>query len=187
MSSKESPNFFKIENIRSAISNLKDKEDLPLLFKSFKVHCDDLILTKTGLSMKGIEGAPDWYSYESQIWESAFNYIEPLLKIKKYRGENPLLDGLLKMGLEKKYGKGRQALIILITKYGSVNYASSLAPLIDDPDLSIHIIAALTKMNDLSQYEKIKEMSESKKLTPKRTYARKYIKKVKVRKEGESE
>ncbi|EAX6603043.1 hypothetical protein BH012_17200 [Salmonella enterica] len=167
-----------IENINNSISNLKSNDDLSFVFKAFEEYCDDLISTRTGLSMKGVDGAPDWYGYERIIWESVFKYIEPILKIKKFRGKNELLDGMLSLCLKKEYGKGRQSLVMLIGKYGAIDYAPSLAYLIDDPDVSIHVIGALTQMKDLSQYEKIKKISEEKKITSKRTYARKYIKKL---------
>ncbi|MEE7414923.1 hypothetical protein [Escherichia marmotae] len=69
-----------IEKINNAISDLKDNDGLPLVFKTFEEYCNDLVLTRTGLSMKGIDGAPDWYGYERIIWESGFKYIEPILK-----------------------------------------------------------------------------------------------------------
>lgn len=153
-----------MENINDAISNLKNDDGLSLVFNAFEDYCNDLILTKTGLSMKGVDGAPDWYGYERIIWESGFQYIEPILKIKKFRGKNSLLDGMLSLCLEKKYGKGRQSLVTLIGKYGAIGYASSLAYLIDDPDISIQVIGALTQMKDLSQFGKIKKYQKKRKL-----------------------
>lgn len=174
-----------IEKINNAISDLKDNDGLPLVFKTFEEYCNDLVLTRTGLSMKGIDGAPDWYGYERIIWESGFKYIEPILKNKKYRGKNVLLDGMLSLCLQKKYGKGRQSLVMLVGKYGAIDYASSLANLMDDSDVSIHVISALTQMKDLSQYEKLKKISEEKKAKIERNYARKYIKKLSALKQNE--
>lgn len=167
-----------IVNINNSISGLKDNDGLSLIFKTFEEYCNDLVLTRTGLSMKGIDGATDWYGYERIIWMSGFKYLEPILKVKKYRGKNILLDGILSLCFEEMYGKGRQSLIMLIGKYGTVEYASSLAHLIDDSDISIHVISALTKMKDFSQYEKIKLISEAKNATAERNYARKYVRKL---------
>ncbi|POP45807.1 hypothetical protein CHU32_08325 [Superficieibacter electus] len=164
--------------INYSISNLKNNNDLSFIFKSFEEYCDDLISTRTGLVMRGVDGAPDWYGYEMIIWKSVFKYIEPILKMKKFRGKNELLDGMLSLCLRKEYGKGRQSLVMLIGKYGAIDYASSLARLIDDPEISIHVIGALTQLKDLSHFEQIKNISEEKNLTSKRTYARKYMKKL---------
>lgn len=157
--------------------NIKDVEELALFFSVFKEYCNDLVTTRTGLSIRGVDGAPDWYGYERIIWDSSFKIVEPILKIKKHRGENAILDGLATMCLENIYGKGRQSFIMLLGKYGGCKYISVLASLIDDPEVSIHVIEALTRMNDLSQYEKIKSISEGARATPERSYARKYIKK----------
>ncbi|WP_231573052.1 hypothetical protein [Yersinia similis] len=66
--------------------------------------------------------------------------------------------------------------MMLLGKYGSTKYSPILAKLIDDPEIAIYSIEALTKLKDLSQFEKIKKLSECTKITPIRSYARKYIK-----------
>ncbi|WP_223284253.1 hypothetical protein [Kosakonia sp. SMBL-WEM22] len=167
-----------IENINNSISNLKSKDDLSFVFKAFEEYCADLISTRTGLSMKGVDGAPDWYGYERIIWESVFKYLEPILKIKKFRGKNELLDGMLSLCLKKEYGKGRQSLVMLIGKYGAIDYASSLARLIDDPEVSIHVIGALTQMKDLSHYEKIKKNIRGEKTYIKKNICQKVYKEI---------
>lgn len=67
---------------------------------------------------------------------------------------------------------------MLLGKYGSTKYLPILAKLIDDPEVAIHSIEALTKLKDLSQFEKIKKLSECTKSTPIKSYARRYIKKL---------
>lgn len=166
------------QELEEAILALKGTEDLNVIFKAFKAYCDDLVVTRTGISMKGRDGVPDWYGYESVIWDAGYALLEPILKVKKYRGENTLLDGISSMCTEKKYGKGRQYLVMLLGKYGSIKYSPVLSKLIDDPEVAIHSIEALTKLKDLSQFEKIKKLSEGIKSTPVRSYARKYIKKL---------
>jgi hypothetical protein len=161
-----------------AILALKNVDDLNFIFNAFKVYCDDLVVTRTGLSMKGFDGSPNWSGYESIIWDAGFEFLEPILKVKKYRGENALLDGISSMCTEKKYGKGRQSFVMLLGKYGTIKYAPVLANLIDDTEVAIHSIDALTRLKDLSQFEKIKKLSENIKSTPVRSYARKYIKKL---------
>jgi hypothetical protein len=74
-----------------AILALKSVEDLKVIFSAFKAYCDDLVITRTGISMKGVDGAPDWLRYERMIWEASYVLLEPILKVKKYRGENALL------------------------------------------------------------------------------------------------
>ncbi|WP_221770706.1 hypothetical protein [Listeria cossartiae] len=163
---------------------LVNKEALSIFFEAFEEYCDELVGKKRLLSVKGIDGAPDWYGYERLIWDSGLTYIEPILKLKKCKDENALLDGLLSLCLESKYGKGRQSLVTLIGKYGAAVYVPSLVPLMDDPEVSIHVIDALTKLKDLSQYEKIKIIAEGKQATPERLYAKKYIKKMAAFKEN---
>ncbi|EAC9079040.1 hypothetical protein KV69_10920 [Listeria monocytogenes] len=166
---------------------ISEQEFLDAFLEVYEEYCENLVVTRRGLSMKGVDGAPDWYGYERLIWDASFKYIEPILKIKKFKDENKLVDGVLTLCLNHRYGKGRQSLVILIGKYGANTYASSLAFLLDDPEVSIQVIAALTKMKDLSQYGKVKIIAEEKKATPERLYAKKYIKKMNAYKKNPSE
>ncbi|EKZ4846438.1 hypothetical protein QO278_001102 [Listeria monocytogenes] len=166
---------------------ISEQEFVDVFLEVYEDYCENLVVTRRGLSMKGVDGAPDWYGYERLIWDASFKYIEPILKIKKFKDENKLVDGVLSLCLNHRYGKGRQSLVILIGKYGANTYASSLAFLLDDPEVSIQVIAALTKMKDLSQYGKVKIIAEEKKATPERLYAKKYIKKMNAYKKNPSE
>ncbi|EPD8845352.1 hypothetical protein ACSFGA_002202 [Listeria monocytogenes] len=166
---------------------ISEQEFVDVFLEVYEDYCENLVETRRGLSMKGVDGAPDWYGYERLIWDASFKYIEPILKIKKFKDENKLVDGVLSLCLNHRYGKGRQSLVILIGKYGANTYASSLAFLLDDPEVSIQVIAALTKMKDLSQYGKVKIIAEEKKATPERLYAKKYIKKMNAYKKNPSE
>lgn len=158
---------------------ISEQEFLAIFLESYEEYCDELVVNRKVLSIKGVDGAPNWYGYEYKIWDANFKYIEPILKVKKFKGKKKLTDGLLSICLSNKYGKGRQSLIILIGEYGIKTYASSLGPLLDDSEVTIQVIAALTKMKDVSQYEKIKAFAEKEKATPERFYAKKYVNKVK--------
>ncbi|ABS47980.1 MULTISPECIES: hypothetical protein [Yersinia pseudotuberculosis complex] len=164
------------QKLDEEILALDNVESLSVIFNAFKQYCGDLVATRTGISIKGVDGAPDWYGYERVIWDSSYVLLEPILK--KYCGENALLDGISSMCTEKKHGKGRQSFVMLLDKYGSTKYLPILAKLIDDPEVAIHSIEALTKLKDLSQFEKIKKLSECTKSTPIKSYARRYIKKL---------
>lgn len=166
---------------------ISEQEFVDVFLEVYEDYCENLVVTRRGLSMKGVDGAPDWYGYERLIWDASFKYIEPILKIKKFKDENKIVDGVLSLCLNQRYGKGRQSLVILIGKYGANTYASSLAFLLDDPEVSIQVIAALTKMKDLSQYEKVNIIAAEKKATPERLYAKKYIKKMNAYKKNPSE
>ncbi|MBC2375500.1 hypothetical protein HBP80_08600 [Listeria welshimeri] len=158
---------------------ISEQEFLAIFLESYEEYCDELVVNRKVLSIKGVDGAPNWYRYEYKIWDANFKYIEPILKVKKFKGKEKLTDGLLSICLSNKYGKGRQSLIILIGEYGLKTCASSLGPLLDDSEVTIQVIAALTKMKDVSQYEKIKVLAEKEKATPERFYAKKYVNKVK--------
>lgn len=158
---------------------ISEQEFLAVFLEAYEEYCDELVVKRKGLSIKGVDGAPNWCGYEYMIWKANFKYIEPILKVKKFKDENKLMEGLLSLCLSPKYGKGRQSLIILIGEYGLKTYSPSLGVLLDDSEVTIQVISAFTKMKDVSQYEKIKVLAEKEKATPERFYAKKYINKVK--------
>jgi hypothetical protein len=46
--------------------------------------------TLRGLSMAGVAGAPDWYGYESLLWEIGEDFRAYLRSRKAIRGAHPL-------------------------------------------------------------------------------------------------
>lgn len=167
-----------LQMLNHALNKLCNHDGLASVYENFETYCDYLVLTRTGLSMKGVDNAPDWYGYEYIIWNAGFQFLEPVLKKKDYRGKNILLDGVVSMSLNPKYGRGRQSLIMLIGKYGSVDYAPAIGRLLNDEEVLIQVIYALERMKDFTHFEKIKTLADGDKCTPQRTRARKYVKNI---------
>lgn len=92
------------QKLDEEILALDNVESLSVIFNAFKQYCGDLVATGTGISIKGVDGAPDWYGYERVIWDSSYVLLEPIFK--KYRGENALLDGISSMCTEKNMVRG---------------------------------------------------------------------------------
>lgn len=166
------------EILEKAISNIKDVNGPKNVGAALLDYADELVSKRQGLSMRGVDGAPDWYKYETILWDICRDLIDPIFKDRKWRGWNDLIEAILKLCQNKKYGKGRQPFVLLLGKIGSIDCICTLRDLIDDDEVSIHSIDSLTKMEDLSSYTKIKLIAEGKKATPQRSYARKYVKRI---------
>lgn len=68
------------QKLDEEILALDNVESLSVIFNAFKQYCGDLVATRTGISIKGVDGAPDWYGYERVIWDSSYVLLEPILK-----------------------------------------------------------------------------------------------------------
>ena len=127
------------------------------------------------LGMKGVEGAPDWLSFELKIWELGELLRLFLLKRKNWRGKNVILDAVEKVLKEKKYGKGRQTFALLLGDFGKVEYGEALGSVLDQADVYGHAIDSLRKAKIGNFIEEIKKISEIEKGWI-RNSAKKYLK-----------
>lgn len=66
---------------------ISEQEFLAIFLESYEEYCDELVVNRKVLSIKGVDGAPNWYGYEYKIWDANFKYIEPILKVKKFKGK----------------------------------------------------------------------------------------------------
>lgn len=131
--------------------------------------------TRLGVSMKGVRGAPDWLGYESAIWELSEQVRRFLRKHKKLRGKNPILDQVACLAANKKYGKGRQNLVLLLGEYGQDSYGQTLGALLDDDDVYGHAIKALVRANIPGYSEKVSQVLAIEKTSWIKASAKKYL------------
>lgn len=127
------------------------------------------------LGMKGVEGAPDWLSFELKIWELGELLRLFLLKKKNWRGKNVILDAVEKVLKEKKYEKGRQTFALLLGDFGRGEYGETLGSVLDQADVYGHAIDSLRKAKIGNFIEEIKKISEIEKGWI-RNSAKKYLK-----------
>ena len=96
--------------------------------------------------MRGVGGAPDWSTYESMIW-SISEKVRPVLHARHdLRGQSIVMDAVCGVATDLRYQKGRQNWVLLVGQYGHLAHAAGLSGTIEDPDVSGHVIKALTRL-----------------------------------------
>jgi hypothetical protein len=131
--------------------------------------------TLRGLSMRGAAGAPDWYGYESLLWEISEDFRAYLRSHKAIRGAHPLFNAVAEIVADSSYGKGRQNFVLVLGQYGGHHYADVIATGLGDPDVSAQALRALRKMKD-GRFVQLARSLENDPPTPAaRTEARSYL------------
>ena len=130
----------------------------------------------TGLSMGGIDGAPDWLGYESQLWEISEDLRQYLRTRRRLRGQNALADAVAEIVADPAYGKGRQNFVLVLGRFGGPAYADLIARGLDDPEVCAHAIYALRLQKDDRFVEQARRMLADPPSGAARTEARKYLK-----------
>lgn len=107
---------------------------------------DEWLANAHGVSMRGVDGAPDWLTYERMIWDVGERIRLILQKNKALRNSTRLFNKCLEVVADKKYGKGRQTFALLFGDYKKIDYAANLAPLLTDTEIGGHILKTLVKL-----------------------------------------
>jgi hypothetical protein len=113
---------------------------------ALRVLSEHYFQVRKGLSMRGVDGAPDWEGYESALWKLSENIRPWLHKRRDLRGRNALMDAICGIVVNSQFGKGRQNFILLLGTYGDRSYGASITGLLSESDVCGHAIQALTKL-----------------------------------------
>ncbi len=132
--------------------------------------------TLTGVSMKGVRGAPDWLGYETSLWSVSEDLRKFLQKRKNLRGRNILFDCCEELARDSSLGKGRQNLVLLLGQYGGLSYSDILETLLSDEDVYGHAIKGIARAKIPGLENKVRAVLEEEKIGWIRNAARKYLK-----------
>ncbi|MGZ5573330.1 MAG: HEAT repeat domain-containing protein, partial [Usitatibacter sp.] len=130
---------------------------------------------RTGLAMRGVAGAPDWVGYEMALWKASERLRALLRARKELRGDTATVGACLSLIADRRFGKGRQNLVLLVGEFGTPKMASALGSLLDDPDVYGHAIKALSKLKAKGFGEPVKRVLDSERVAWIKTAARKYL------------
>lgn len=104
--------------------------------------------TRTGLSMAGVDGAPDWLGFETALWKLS-ERLRPVLSARKdWRSESEIMQAVLRLCRNQSYAKGRQNFVLMLGDFGGPEEAAALGDLLTDTDVQGHAIKALCKLRD---------------------------------------
>ena len=104
--------------------------------------------TRTGLSMAGVDGAPDWLGFETALWKLS-ERLRPVVSARKdWRSESEIMQAILRLCGNQSYAKGRQNFVLMLGDFGGKKEATALGDLLMDTDVQGHAIVALHKLRD---------------------------------------
>jgi hypothetical protein len=105
-------------------------------------------VTRTGLSMAGVDGAPDWLGFETALWRLS-ERLRPVISARKdWRSGSEIMHAVLRLCRNQSYAKGRQNFVLTLGDFGGANEAAILGDLLTDTDVQGHAIKALCKLRD---------------------------------------
>jgi hypothetical protein len=92
------------------------------------------------------QGAPEWYPFEYAIWELGDRVRRVLDQCTKLRGDRSLCEQFVEVVNDRRGKRGRQPFVLLFGYKRCAPFASQLAEVIDDWQVSGHVIDSLIKM-----------------------------------------
>jgi hypothetical protein len=132
--------------------------DGPSIAAALTIFADHLRKTRTDLSMAGVDGAPSWAAYETELWQLSERLRPVLLTRKDWRADSAVLKALASICKNRSYSKGRQNMVLMLGQFGGIGEATALSAMIDDPDVQGHVFKALSKLRDARYQESVAQL-----------------------------
>lgn len=117
-------------------------EEIAAFLRSLAV---DLQATRRHVEMQGVRGAPDWLAFEMDLWQISEDLRRYLRRHSEIRGRNPILEALASISRDKRFGKARQNMVLILGEFGRGEFAELFGDLLADPEVYGHAIKALLK------------------------------------------
>jgi len=149
--------------------------DPAALADATKIVAEHYLEVRRVRSKRGVDGAPDWLGFETDIWQLSEEIREFLLSRRDLRGSNAFMDVIAEFACDRRYKKGRQNFILVLGSYGDGSYADELASQLNDTDVAGHVVEALTRMKATGYTEAVRNVLESTKYGWIKTAAKRYI------------
>lgn len=118
-------------------------------------------------------------SFEREIWMVGSELLETFKKNKKISLSEDLLEEILKIIEEKKYGRGRESFVMLLHYFkNKPQVEHCLSTLLEEPILYGFAIGKLQKLKLFSYLVKVQDIFANEKKSWIRQAAKKYIEKA---------
>ena len=92
------------------------------------------------------QGAPEWYPFEYAIWDLGDRIRRVLDQCTKLRGDQSLCEQFLQVVNDRRGKRGRQPFVLLFGYKRCAPFAGRLVSVINDWQVSGHVIDSLIKM-----------------------------------------
>jgi hypothetical protein len=165
----------KIESLRRLLETESDKTEGHIIGRQLEDIANELLLTRTGVSMHGVRGAPDWRGFETDLWELSEELRNFYKANRTLRGKNPLSDSLARIASNPQFGKGRQMILLILGQYGGGDYGEVFGNALKDRTVYGHAIDALIKAKVKGHHDQVASILELEKTGWIRRAAKKYL------------
>ena len=125
--------------------------------------------------MKSVPDVHEWHDFEHKIWNTG-EKIRQLASASQMAFNRDQIDRILNIGLNNRAKRGRQSFVMLLGKVKYREYSDALIPLLQDDDVSGHVIDTLYKMR-VNSYVALITPFLNHKQTWIRNTAKKYVQK----------
>jgi len=95
--------------------------------------------------MEHAPNAHEWYSFEQELWQIG-EEIRQLAAENNKKFHADQVERIVGICLDKRAKRGRQSFVMLLGRKMYCVYASSIVPVLEDPDVDGHVIDTLYKM-----------------------------------------
>ena len=97
------------------------------------------------LSMRGIDGAPDWYRHEMRTWRTCETVRMACMDSIGLRRLQPIVDSIEQFAALPSLGKGRQAWMAFALDVGKLESASRFAARVADEELQGMVLTGVVR------------------------------------------
>ncbi len=113
------------------------------------------------LPLSPTSGQPEWYAFEHRVWSEGVA-LQALLAPTAHLRKHPIvLDAVVRVLECRGLRRGRQAFAPLLEIRAAASFAPRLVPLLADPDIGGHVVAALVRMRAPSLRSHLAPFTES--------------------------
>lgn len=137
-----------VQDLVQGLSGRADDARYVVLFDAVGAELERwCLVAPRGVSMKGLDGAPDWFTHEMYVWELGERVREQAMaRLRRLPPESGVPQALERFVGREALGKGRQCWASFALDVGKAATAARLgAAYLDDDEVSAVILKGLRK------------------------------------------
>jgi hypothetical protein len=99
------------------------------------------------LPLSSVTGQPEWYAFEHRVWSEGEALRSVLAQHGRLKRHPDVLLAVVRVLECPGLRRGRQSFSFLFESRAAQPFAPRLVPLLSDPDIAGHVVAALVRMH----------------------------------------
>ena len=129
--------------------------DPVLTSRAVLAACAEWEATERSLVIPQLKDAPPWAAYELKILKlgRALDFV--MRKFGYWKGRGVLLDAVVEVAVDIRYGRGRQSFAATLGEHGQGAYGAELAGLLSDEGLAGYAMKALQRSENHEYLDRV--------------------------------